>query len=71
MYKLILIFLIIISSSSKAEAYLGPGVGGGLILAVFGIIVAVFAAIIGFIWFPIKKLFKNRKKGKKEKNSID
>ncbi len=35
MYKLILVFLIIISSYTNAEAYLGPGAGGGIILAIF------------------------------------
>ena len=71
MYKLIFIFLIIIAVSTDAEAYLGPGVGGGIILAIFGIIIAVFAAIIGLIWFPVKKFFNNRKKEREKKNSID
>ena len=43
-------------------AYIGPGIGGGIILATIGIIVAILAAIFGIIWFPIKRLIKKRKK---------
>ena len=60
--------------TTPAEAYLGPGVGGGVIAATIGIIVAIFAALIGLIWFPLKKLFKIFKSNKKKwirKNKFD
>ena len=46
----------------QSIAYIGPGMGGGIILATIGIIVAILAAIFGIIWFPIKRLIKKRKK---------
>ena len=55
------IFCLITTSSF---AYLGPGIGGGIIAATLGIIVAIFAAIFGIIWFPLKR-YLNKKKEKK------
>ena len=46
-------------------AYLGPGVGGGVIAATIGIIVAIFAALFGLIWFPSKKIAKKKKREKR------
>jgi uncharacterized membrane protein len=45
-----------LSMPSTAEAYIGPGAG----ITVIGTIVAFFAAIVfaivGFIWYPVKRL---------------
>ena len=68
MYKLILInFFLIFIISSNSYAYLGPGIGGGSIAATLGIIIAIFAAMFGLIWFPIKRLIKKRKEKKEKK----
>tara|TARA_B110001454_G_C12332564_1_gene272509 strand:+ start:156 stop:293 length:138 start_codon:yes stop_codon:yes gene_type:complete len=40
--------------------------GGGIIAATIGIVVAIFAAIFGVLWFPIKRLI-NKKKNKPSK----
>ncbi len=42
-------------------AYIGPGPGLSAIGALFALIAAVFLAIVGFIWYPIKRLFRRRK----------
>ena len=55
MKLLITIFCLI---PNLAYAYLGPGMGGGILLATFGIIFAVIVGIFGFFWFPLKKAFK-------------
>lgn len=67
MYKLNLVIFLSFLSSTSAYAYLGPGVGGGVIAATLGIIFAILAAIFGLIWFPLKRFLK-RKKEKKENN---
>ena len=46
-------------------AYIGPGMGGGVIAAIFGIITAFFLGLWGILYYPIKRAFKNRKKSKK------
>ena len=48
-------------------AYIGPGMGGGVIAAIFGIIAAFFLGLWGILYYPIKRAFKNKKK-KRSKN---
>ncbi len=48
-------------------AYIGPGMGGGVIAAIFGIIAAFFLGLWGILYYPIKRAFKN-KKNKRSKN---
>ena len=51
-------------------AYIGPGMGGGVIAAIFGLIAAFFLGLWGILYYPIKRAFKNKKKKKKSsKNS--
>ena len=47
--------------------YIGPGMGGGVIAAIFGIIAAFFLGLWGILYYPIKRAFKN-KKNKRSKN---
>tara|TARA_B100001750_G_C15471828_1_gene580227 strand:+ start:1422 stop:1634 length:213 start_codon:yes stop_codon:yes gene_type:complete len=67
-FNIILTFLFLIPSVSNA--YIGPGMGGGVIIATIGLIVAIFAAIFGIIWFPIKRFLKKRKKNKNTDKSL-
>tara|TARA_Y100001978_G_C23527799_1_gene353464 strand:- start:307 stop:507 length:201 start_codon:yes stop_codon:yes gene_type:complete len=46
-------------------AYIGPGMGGGIIAAIFGIIAAFFLGLWGILYYPIKRAFKNKKNKKK------
>jgi len=69
MFKLITVIIFLIPTS--ANAYLGPGIGGGVIAATIGIIIAIFAAIFGILWFPIKRFLKKRKDNKKKKSNSD
>ena len=64
MLKLIFSSLVFFLITTSSFAYLGPGVGGGVIAATIGVIVAIFAALFGLIWFPIKRLLKKRKQKK-------
>ncbi len=61
MFKLIFSSTIFCLITTSSFAYLGPGVGGGVIAATIGIIVAIFAALFGLIWFPVKRLLKNKR----------
>ncbi len=49
---------LLIGSATQADAYLGPGAGLSAIGSVVSVISAIFLAIAGFIWYPIKRLFK-------------
>lgn len=44
--------------------YLGPGVGGGVLVVVIGVVALVIITIFTFLWFPIKRYLKKRKNKK-------
>ena len=68
MFNIILKTIIIFFSFvSAAYAYLGPGIAGGILVATLGIAIAIFAAIFGVIWFPLKRFLKRRKEKKIKK----
>jgi|APSaa5957512535_1039671.scaffolds.fasta_scaffold130485_3 hypothetical protein len=48
-------------TTMPVQAYIGPGMGGGAIAVVFGILAAIFMAIFGFIYYPVKRWLKRRK----------
>ena len=54
----------IFSSANSLFAYIGPGMGGGVIAAIFGIIAAFFLGLWGILYYPIKRAFKNKRKKK-------
>lgn len=62
MTKLILIVsLFLISAPPYAFAYIGPGMGGGLIAAIIGFFAAILLALWGILYYPLKRALKNRK----------
>ena len=60
--KNINLIIVLLSISSPVVAYIGPGMGGGVIAAVLGVIGAVLLALFGILYYPIKRMLKNRKK---------
>lgn len=43
-------------------SYLGPGIGGGILAIIIGVIILVLITIFTFLWFPIKRYLNKRKK---------
>ena len=60
MNKSILILSIFLISL-PAYAYIGPGIGGGVIAAIVGLFAAIFLGLWGILYYPIKRMLKNRK----------
>ena len=50
-----------------AAAYVGPGVGAGVMSAVLGVLGAIVLLLGGIVYFPIKRYLKKRK----SKNKAD
>ncbi|TDL86409.1 hypothetical protein [Meridianimarinicoccus aquatilis] len=50
-----------ILAPSLAQAYIGPGAGISAIGAALALLAAVFFAIVGFVWYPVKRLLRKRK----------
>ena len=53
--------VLILCVPQSAWAYAGPGSGLTVIGAAVSFIGSVFLVIVGFIWYPIKRLLKGRK----------
>lgn len=47
--------------STQLFAYVGPGSGLSAIGSILALIAAFFLAVVGFIWYPIKRLIKGKK----------
>ena len=45
-----------------AHAYIGPGIGAGVISLIVGVLFTIFLAVFGIFYYPIKKLVKKIKK---------
>ena len=56
---------VFLAAPGVADAYVGPGLGVGAIAAFFGAVLAVLLAIVGVVWYPLKRLL-NRRKGSAE-----
>ena len=56
--KKINLIIVLLSISSSVFAYIGPGMGGGIIAGVLGVIGAVLLALFGILYYPIKRMLK-------------
>jgi len=61
--------VLLLLACGDADAYIGPGAGIGVIGTVIALIGAVILAIIGFVWYPIKRLCTKNQDKKMSKNS--
>lgn len=44
-----------------AQAYVGPGAGLTAIGTVIALLAAVILAVVGFVWYPVKRLMAKRR----------
>ena len=52
------LLLAAILTPSLAQAYVGPGAGISAIGAALALLAAVFFAIVGIVWYPVKRLIR-------------
>ena len=50
--------------SLPAQAYVGPGLGLSAIGTFLAFLAAIFFAIIGFVWYPVKRARRRRQEAK-------
>lgn len=62
MKQLSLVALLILFSA-PAMAYVGPGLGMGVIGTIFGVLAAIVLAVFGLFWYPLKRKFGKKKAG--------
>lgn len=58
MLNIVGILALLLLVPGTALAYVGPGLGVGVIGAILGLIGMVILAVLGLFWYPIKRLFK-------------
>jgi hypothetical protein len=58
-YLLLTIWLTLLPEA--AEAYIGPGAGLTVIGTVVAFVSAILLGILGFVWYPLKRLMALRK----------
>ena len=63
-YPSVVIFLAACWLPAAAEAYIGPGAGLSAIGSLLALIGAVLLAIVGFVWYPVRRLLRRGKTGK-------
>jgi len=56
-----IVLIVLTLTSVSAHAYVGPGLGLGVIGTIIGGILAIFLAVAGVVWYPVKRLLKKRK----------
>jgi predicted RND superfamily exporter protein len=56
-----ILFLSLFLISFPSYAYIGPGMGGGVIAAIVGFFAAILLGLWGILYYPIKRALKNRK----------
>ena len=47
--------------SPLALAYIGPGLGAGMVATVLGLLVGLMMLLVGIVWYPLKRLFRRLK----------
>ena len=50
-----------VTLSDTAFAYIGPGGGLSVIGTVIALIGAILLAIVGFVWYPVKRMLRKKK----------
>jgi hypothetical protein len=57
---LTLAFCFVLVLASPALAYVGPGAGLSVIGAALAFLGAIVLSIVGFVWYPIKRVLRRR-----------
>lgn len=62
----------VVLPAGPAAAYIGPGAGLSAIGSLLALIAVLFLAVVGFVWYPVKRLIKGTAaKQTKEGESAD
>lgn len=57
-------FLVMMAEPQPLLAYVGPGAGLSAIGAFLAVVVGILSALFGFLWYPLKRILKNRRRRK-------
>ena len=63
--KVIFVLLVMVLVPTNAFAYIGPGAGITAIGTAIALIGAILLGIVGFVWYPIKRVLAKKKRMEK------
>ena len=59
--KRLAVAVFLLSLATSAEAYVGPGMGLGVVAAVVGFLTAILLAVAGLVWYPVKRMLRGKR----------
>lgn len=59
--KRLAVAVFLLSLATSAEAYVGPGMGLGVVAAVVGFLTAILLALAGMVWYPVKRMLRGKR----------
>ncbi|MFY9510934.1 MAG: hypothetical protein WAQ05_08180 [Rubrivivax sp.] len=48
----------LLAAPVSAWAYIGPGLGAGVVAAVLGVLAGLMMLVVGVFWYPLKRLWQ-------------
>lgn len=60
-----------LSAAALAPAYIGPGAGLGAVGSLLALVGAAALMVIGFVWYPVKRLLEKRRGNESERAAAD
>lgn len=66
--RLLFYVLALASIPVAAHAYVGPGAGLGAIALTIAVLLGLVLLLVGFLWFPLKRMVRTRRSLAKAEN---
>ena len=63
--------VVLASVAPPALAYIGPGAGISAIGTFFAVIGAVVLLVVGFLWYPVKRMLRKKKEAPAQASAAD
>lgn len=60
-HSALLVTALLLAAAPAANAYIGPGAGLSAIGSVLSVLAAMLLAVVGFVWYPLKRLLRRGK----------
>lgn len=63
--------LLMMTGAGTAHAYIGPGLGAGIVGTVLGILGSILLAIGAVVYYPVKRFMRRRREAKAAQKTPD
>ena len=70
-FLIALFCLIVATAAAPAQAYVGPGSSLGAVGVVLGFVGTLFLALVSFIWYPIRRVYRRARRAMARSRPLD